>query len=36
LIGELMDAPESSYRAPQTINPFPILTSHPAQTFSIR
>ncbi len=36
LIGELVDAPESRYRAPQGINPFPILNSHPAQTYSIR
>jgi ribosomal protein S12 methylthiotransferase len=36
LVGELVDLPESRYIAPQVANPFPILSSHPAQTFSIR
>ena len=36
LIGELVDAPESRYTAPQTANPFPILNSHPAHALSIR
>jgi ribosomal protein S12 methylthiotransferase len=36
LVGELVDLPESRYIAPQIANPFPILNSHPAQTFSIR
>ncbi|MFL6465748.1 MAG: 30S ribosomal protein S12 methylthiotransferase RimO [Bryobacteraceae bacterium] len=36
LVGELVDLPESRYTAPQVVNPFPILSSHPAQTLSIR
>ena len=37
LVGELVDAPEKRYTAPQTAaNPFPILHSHPAHSFSIR
>ncbi len=36
LVGELVDSPESRYAPSQTINPFPILSSHPAQTLSIR
>ncbi|MBV8706396.1 MAG: MiaB/RimO family radical SAM methylthiotransferase, partial [Acidobacteriaceae bacterium] len=36
LVGEIVDPPESRYIAPQVVNPFPILSSHPAQTLSVR
>ncbi len=36
LVGELVDAPENRSIAPQTLNPFPILSSHPAHSLSIR
>ncbi len=36
LVGELVDAPESRSIAPQTLNHFPILNSHPAHALSIR
>ena len=36
LVGEIVDQPESRYVAPQVVNPFPILSSHPAQTLSVR
>ncbi len=36
LVGELIDAGEASYAAPQALTLFPILSSHPAQTYSIR
>jgi ribosomal protein S12 methylthiotransferase len=36
LVGELIDAPEKSFSPSSLANPFPILTSHPAQTYSVR
>lgn len=37
LVGELIDGPETTHNARLTRgNPFPILTSHPAQTYSAR
>ncbi len=36
LVGELIDGAEGSYAAPQPSTLFPILSSHPAQTYSIR
>lgn len=36
LVGALVDEPESHYQPLQAANPFPILKSHPAQTYSIR
>ena len=36
LVGELIDGPEIQARINPSANPFPILTSHPAQTYSVR
>ena len=36
LIGELVDGPEIQAQISPSANPFPILTSHPAQTYSVR
>jgi ribosomal protein S12 methylthiotransferase len=36
LIGSLIDGPERAFKPLQSLNPFPILKSHPAQTYSVR
>jgi ribosomal protein S12 methylthiotransferase len=36
LIGTLVDGPERAFKPLQSVNPFPILKSHPAQTYSVR
>jgi ribosomal protein S12 methylthiotransferase len=36
LVGALVDGPERAFKPLQSANPFPILKSHPAQTYSVR
>ncbi len=36
LVGALVDGPEQAFNPLQSTNPFPILKSHPAQTYSVR
>jgi len=36
LIGALVDGPEQAFQPLHSANPFPILKSHPAQTYSVR